>query len=78
MIKRLPPKEYGELCHTIRTEHGNKIPKNGLMLYGKHLYVYTYDMDAYKIEFVEKIKIDGNELLITDLMRRYENESKVD
>ena len=70
----LPRKEYGEMCHAIRTLHANKIPKKGFLLYSNDLYGYTYDALEHIIECEWKIEIDGNEDKIGALIRRERGE----
>jgi len=43
-------KEYGELCHAIRTKHADKIPEVGFILYNDFLYMYNYNWLDERIE----------------------------
>ena len=69
----LPPKEYGEMCHAVRTKCANRIPSFGHILYKDHLYSYMYNDDEYQFIFTEKLLIRGNEERIAKRMRRFRN-----
>ena len=60
----LPPKDYGELCHAIRSRFANKIPKDGFLLYKDHFYTYTFDDEEQKIYCIGRKEISGNEQTI--------------
>jgi len=64
----LPTKEYGELCHAIRTKYANRILGEGAILYKNHYYRYTFDAEQQRIYCVDKIPIVGNERLIAGYM----------
>jgi len=72
-MRWLDTKEYGEMCHAIRTKNANKIPKWGHLLYKNHFYVYTFDADEQRILCMDKIKIEGNQRLIKGLIKEEEN-----
>ena len=67
---RLPPKEYGEVCHAIRTKYANKIPLKGDILYGNYYYKFNYFYYDEMITFAKKININGNESKIRLWMRK--------
>ena len=56
----LPKKEYGEVCHAIRTKCANKIPKSGKILYKNHYYMYTYSKREEQILFTQRVPITSN------------------
>ena len=62
-------KEYGALCHAIRSIHANKIPSEGFLLYKDSFYVYNHNMETHKITFTAKMKIAGNEEKIAIVMK---------
>ncbi len=66
----LPKKEYAELCSAIRTKFTNKIPIRGHMLYGNNYYRFKYDRKQEKIVCTKRVKIKGNEELISELMKQ--------
>jgi len=66
----LPKDEYAAFCSAVRTINANKIPKNGLMLYRNHLYVYTYE--RYGIICNWQLEIEGNEDFIDKFMKKWE------
>lgn len=63
-VVMLPKQEYAELCSAIRTEFGNKIPKNGGMLYKDSYYMYNYSKKKELIICTYKIEIEGNEDIV--------------
>ena len=70
---RLPPEEYGELCHAIWTINCGRIPEFGFLLYKNHYYEYNYSMVDYGIKITRKMDIDGNEEKIGARLRRFRN-----
>ncbi len=65
----LDKKEYAELCSAVRTEHADKIPKKGKMLYGNYFYMFRYTKSQERIVCTLRIPIEGNEEEIEYLMR---------
>ena len=65
----LPSKEYGEVCHAIRTINANRIPELGFLLYKNHFYVYNYDVEECLIKFGAKLLIEGNEARIAEYIK---------
>ena len=75
----LDKSEYGEVCHAIQTKFGNKIPKSDYFLYGRYFYVYTYDDHLHRIEYIDRVKTEGNEDVIAEtIKRRQKYESGLD
>lgn len=73
-IIQLPKKEYAELCSSIRTKYSNQIPAVGELLYGNSYFKFRYNKETERIVCELKIPIEGNEELISDIMRGFRDE----
>lgn len=67
----LPKREYAELCSAIRTKYVNRIPRKGQMLYGNNYYRFAYDKSQERIVCKYKLGIDGNEEIISKLLKEF-------
>lgn len=75
---KLPPEEYGHICHEIESngsEKQKRIGKVNVKMVGNNAYIYKYYVEK-AIVFYGKIEISGNEEKLNDIIAFIEGVEK--